>query len=543
MSLTGRIKLYLIIVALVPPLLIMSVIYFQTIKSAEAASRHEVINNLSKYAGFRQTLEEELTGGIERLVYSASFKRNMAEFHSGKSATISFDPKSFGLSFAELLSPELIVLASYHRPGLVGEIIQPGLSTLNPEIDAIFESAEYDVAGGHVSLTKLKKLDNDNYLYTGIYLDQARRTALSHLMEAKVLAQFDTDSLSAYEGMEQGGIYDDNTSYRVLLMGSAKKGFAIAAVFIKSGDDSAFFALLGMTGLVAFFSVAVSIGMGIYITSRAEREIDNLVRATSRVAAGDFDAPVMAYEEGPFSQLADSFTDMTIKLKVLQKQLSTTERIAAWQIVGRKIAHEIKNPLTPIAISADDLRKSYKEKLPDFDRTLEETTATIKKEVKRMNQLLDQFVSFARMKAPDVRQTDIGTLVENISSLYRHEINNGRLVFAEGATSGRATFDPESMQQVLINLIKNGLEAGKDSVVTVAVGTDKDLLTLRIEDNGPGFTDEKLQNSFDPYVSTKDGGSGLGLVVCHRIVHDHGGTLELYNHSQGGAGVLIRIPA
>jgi nitrogen fixation/metabolism regulation signal transduction histidine kinase len=159
-----------------------------------------------------------------------------------------------------------------------------------------------------------------------------------------------------------------------------------------------------------------------------------------------------------------------------------------------------------------------------------------------MTKLLDQFVSFARMSAPVIRAVEADTFLREVTALYRREIDSGGLTVVNTCRRNKFRLDPEAFKQVLINLIKNGLEATDDAVVTLTMSDEEDALNLRVEDSGPGFTEEKLQNSFEPYVSTKKGGSGLGLVICHRIVHDHGGTMELYNRREGGGGVRIRLP-
>ena len=176
-----------------------------------------------------------------------------------------------------------------------------------------------------------------------------------------------------------------------------------------------------------------------YITGRAKREIDNLITATSRIAEGDYHTPVMAYEEGEFSQLADSFSDMTAKLKDTRSRLATTEKIAAWKAIGQKIAHELKNPLTPIEISADDLRRSYHEKRDDFGVILDETTATIKKEVRRMTTLIDEFAGFARMGTPKTTTVKIESIGDGVISLYSHEIEAGRLSIENRTKTERDT--------------------------------------------------------------------------------------------------------
>jgi nitrogen fixation/metabolism regulation signal transduction histidine kinase len=434
------------------------------------------------------------------------------------------------------------VLATFHRPGLLGEKIQRDFDPERFDTTGCIETVEYDIEGPHAAFTYVRQIDQSMLLYAGRYIDARYRQRLAELLDADVSVYVDVDTPLVYAGMEKGTLYETGGEFQAVLAGTAASDFFLVATFETGAEKPIFLSLLSVTGVVALFSVIAAVALGMFITGRAKREIDNLVQASSRVAAGDFTTPVMAYEEGEFSQLADSFSDMMVKLKGLQKELATAEKIAAWQAMGRKVAHEIKNPLTPIAISVDDLRRSYRERLPQFSNTLEETTATIKSEVNRMTKLLDQFVSFARMSAPVIRAVEADTFLREVTALYRREIDSGGLTVVNTCRRNKFRLDPEAFKQVLINLIKNGLEAADDAVVTLTMSDEEDALNLRVEDSGPGFTEEKLQNSFEPYVSTKKGGSGLGLVICHRIVHDHGGTMELYNRREGGGGVRIRLP-
>jgi two-component system nitrogen regulation sensor histidine kinase NtrY len=293
---------------------------------------------------------------------------------------------------------------------------------------------------------------------------------------------------------------------------------------------------------VALGSVAVAVLLGFYISARSKREMDNLVEAFGKVAAGDMNTTVMAYSEDEFAKLADSFSEMMQKLRDSQTKLATTEKIAAWQAMARKIAHEIKNPLTPIGISAEDLRRSYREKLPGFDQTLDQNTRMIKTEVDRLGKLLSEFVAFARMRAPEMRVAALEQMLGEIKTLYGEAIESGRLVIVNRSEKARVRVDADQIKQVMVNLVKNGLEAGDETTVEVTLEDTDSGIRVTVRDNGPGFSDEVLKREFEPYLSTKKDGSGLGLVICQRIVHDHGGTIAIHNRETGGAEVIIDLP-
>jgi nitrogen fixation/metabolism regulation signal transduction histidine kinase len=206
------------------------------------------------------------------------------------------------------------------------------------------------------------------------------------------------------------------------------------------------------------------------------------------------------------------------------------------------VAHEIKNPLTPISIGIDDLKAAYNETPEKFAQTLDETVRTIKHEVNRMKRLLDQFSAFARMAPPKIIETPVTSILEKTSALYKTSIDNKMLSIITNNLPQKIKCDPEQVEQLLINLIKNGLESSPDSRVELVCDSTPETVTFAIRDTGPGFDAGILANPFEPYVSTKKDGSGLGLVICRRIVHDHGGTIELKNRPEGGAEVIITLP-
>ncbi len=541
MTFSGRIRLSLVAAAVLPTLLIMLVIYFHFERQIALADVRRGDECARKYAVFSRIYQNELVSNAEKLIQSPEFNRALANVQSGRTGRLEVDPRAFDLDFLEIIDSTNTVLATYHRPGLLGQIIEIPEYDIGEDTAGTLEKVEYDLNGVHAAFVHRAPVSNQVAIYTGKYMDESLIAQLSLFLDASIKVYIPPDSYMVRPDVSDA-LYPDEGLWRQVLDGGEYSDFILGASFPGNSARPTFVTLFSLTGLVAIVAVMISVIVGFYITGKAKREVDNLVSATARVAAGNFNTPVMAYEEGEFSELADSFSEMMLKLKQTQKQLATTEKIAAWQTVGRKIAHEIKNPLTPIAISVDDLRRSHSEKLPEFDKVLNETTRTIKSELDRLIKLLDEFVSFARMKAPEIREVKSSQFADEIRALYKADIDSGRVRI--DSKTARATFqmDPEAIKQVLINLIKNGLEASRDSAVSVAISDVDQGIEITVEDTGPGFTKEKLSNSFEPYSSTKEGGSGLGLVICHRIVHDHGGTMELYNKTDKGAGVRIILP-
>lgn len=535
---TGRIRIYLLAAAILPMAVLMLVVWHFGNQQAERWQLQTVRDNLSQFQILWAAWRTGTVRAIDDLVADPDFAAMVRAAADNRSRFLA-DPDCHNLDFCEIVDTNGVVLASWHRPGLIGQPVspdkQPGLS------QTATLSIEYDLRGEHAALVKYLEFGRDVRIYCGRYLPESWLVALPSLIGADSVWRISpTDTVAATTA--PGQVYVANNKWRVRLLGSKEDPFAIVAQFASQPDHVPGQSLLPYAALAGLLSLILAIGMGMIITGKAKREIDNLLRASSRVAGGDFSQPVMAYEEGEFAQLADSMTEMMDRLKKLQRQLVVSEQIAAWQLVGRKVAHEIKNPLTPISIGIDDLHRSYAEGQADFDQILTQTVTTVRSELRRMTTILDQFVGFARMKPPEIRDVALTDLVSLIRRLYKAEHDAGRLLIETKDMPDHWRCDPDTMRQVLVNLIKNGLESEPRAKVTVTVSARQDRLCMVIVDNGPGFPPDRLSRPFEPYQTTKEGGNGLGLVIAYRIVHDHQGTMQLNNLPNRGAEVRIELP-
>ncbi len=230
--------------------------------------------------------------------------------------------------------------------------------------------------------------------------------------------------------------------------------------------------------------------------------------------------------------------------------LVQAQRDSAWGEVARRLAHEIKNPLTPIRLSAERLRHKYLSKMnPEDAGVLDRSTHTIVQQVEAMRDMVQAFSDYARTPDLDLRSVDINKLINEVLDLYRGDAE--RCVFRTELAPGLPTLkiDVGRMRQLLHNLIKNSLEAAtpeKGCVVSIntrmAPGQGQDFLELRIKDNGPGISEAIMGHFFEPYVTTKPKGSGLGLAVVKKIVEEHGGSIWAENPDQDGAEIIINLP-
>ena len=229
--------------------------------------------------------------------------------------------------------------------------------------------------------------------------------------------------------------------------------------------------------------------------------------------------------------------------------LIQAERDAAWGEVARRLAHEIKNPLTPIQLSAERLRHRYLGDMGKEDAEfLDRATRTIVNQVEAMKKMVNAFSEYARAPKISLEPIDLNDVVTEVMDLYSSSDLNTKIVKQLHAGPARIEGDAGRLRQLLHNLVKNGLEAvngNADARIMVATRTVQvngvDYIELSVSDNGPGFAAGVLDNVFEPYISTKPKGSGLGLAIVKKIIEEHGGLITVKNAKSGGALIQIRL--
>ncbi len=221
------------------------------------------------------------------------------------------------------------------------------------------------------------------------------------------------------------------------------------------------------------------------------------------------------------------------------------QRDAAWSEVARRLAHEIKNPLTPIQLSAERIKHKLEAKLNKDDTdVLNKAVATIVNQVDAMKTMVNEFSEYARAPKLNLELTNINKFIKEISYLFE---NSGIKISTKLSKDlPEIKVDVNMMRQVLINLIQNAQDAmtnnTKKPIIQINTNKMKNYITLSIEDNGPGFTMDILKKAFEPYVTTKSHGTGLGLAIVKKIIEEHDGLITIENVKSGGAIINIQLP-
>ena len=361
------------------------------------------------------------------------------------------------------------------------------------------------------SLIKLESFD-DRYLYVIKYLD-------------KKISQYLIDSEEAV-----------NFYYTVL---NKQTGIKISFVFI----------YLVIVSLLLFLSISIAIRF----SSRFFRSINNLIIASSNIGKGNLNIKVPELKaDKDMEVLNRNFNLMINQLKTQQKKLIINERHEAWESLARKLAHEIKNPLTPIQLTIDKLKNKYSEILEENKK--EEFLINLKvidKQIKQIENLVNEFSDFARMPKPILKENNLVSIIKDSIFLLKELDRSIKINFINNFDKILFTSDNEQLNRVFLNLIKNSIESIQEKKlnninfvgkIDIEINDNDDYIDFTVNDNGVGFGGLKnnINDILNPYFTTKTKGTGLGLAIVNKILNDHNGTINFYANDNG-AKIEIRF--
>ena len=305
-----------------------------------------------------------------------------------------------------------------------------------------------------------------------------------------------------------------------------------------------------IVSLLLFLAITIAIRF----SSRFFISINNLISASEEIGKGNLNMKVPELKaDREMEILNKNFNAMIDRLKSQQEKLLNAERHDAWESVARKLAHEIKNPLTPIQLTIDNLKSKYLDQINENNRDKYNLNLqTILKQIKQIENLVNEFSDFARMPKPVFKINDINEiLLSNINLLDKFD-KNIKISFLNKTSKSKINIncDYEQISRVFFNLIKNSIESIQEKankysdfskIINIEIFDLKEYITINIIDFGNGFPDTNEKNLIKPYYTTKQKGSGLGLSIVNKIINDHNGTIKLSNH-KNGAIVEIKLP-
>lgn len=295
--------------------------------------------------------------------------------------------------------------------------------------------------------------------------------------------------------------------------------------------------LLGAAALIALF---VAIGVALVFAVSVSRPVRALALAAQRVAHGDLTVRLPAGPNDEVGDLMSSFNAMAVDLAGSRERLVRGERQAAWAQVARRLAHDIRNPLTPIQLAIEEVERARSENDPHLGEVIARAGRTIKAEVRTLRELVREFGDFARSPAPRPEPLDVHELLDHAVDLY---VPSSIAVERDYAFQGEPIHaDPDLLTRAFGNLVKNACEAmAGQGTLTLQTRPIEAGVEVAVADSGPGIPQEERERIFTPYFTTKDDGTGLGLAIVRRVVEDHGGTLALAP-SKNGARFVVALP-
>jgi signal transduction histidine kinase len=297
--------------------------------------------------------------------------------------------------------------------------------------------------------------------------------------------------------------------------------------------------------LAAVLFIMLGSGIGYYMAERIADPVNRLMRATRRIARGDLDARVLATSSDELRRLVDAFNQMADDLQRQRGELERTNRLAAWADMARQVAHDIKNPLTPIQLNAEHMRRVHLDQGRPLGGVIDECVANILGQVRLLRQISSEFSSFATSPEPRAVETNLSELVEEVVEPYRSGLAGRVSIETHVAASLPALrIDRTLIGRALTNVIENALHAmpgGGTLTIDAALAPDHKV-QLRVTDTGVGMDAESLAKIFEPYFSTKAIGTGLGLTIAKRNVEANGGTIAVVSAKGSGTSVTMTLP-
>jgi len=300
-----------------------------------------------------------------------------------------------------------------------------------------------------------------------------------------------------------------------------------------------------ITLILIFLAGIISINLSTYVTS----PILSLMNVSNEIKKGNYNVLLEEKNlDSDFNLLYSTFNDMLKKIKDDQIKISLSGRFEAWNIIARKLAHEIKNPLTPIQLSLDRIRDKFVCQVSKDKDQFEQHISLINSQITEINSLLKSFSDFARMPEAVFEVCNISEIIESAINPYRSNYLNINFLIKNNLINQHIRCDRNQIFRLFTNLIKNSVESvieknfkNEKGSIVISILDNSDYIVFEVIDNGVGFDMKNIGNISDPYFTTKSSGSGLGLSIVSKIIHEHHGDIKFFDNELGGAKIIFTI--
>ncbi|HZY10920.1 MAG TPA: ATP-binding protein [Bacteroidota bacterium] len=290
-------------------------------------------------------------------------------------------------------------------------------------------------------------------------------------------------------------------------------------------------------------ALTLSLAIGTLLSKRISSPVKRLKTATQQLASGELNIELTNKPQDELGELEQSFREMAAKLKQSQDQMLRVQRELAWKEMAKQVAHEIKNPLTPMKLSIQQLRQAYKDSVGNFGSILNQVSDTILEQIDALTRIASEFAQYARMPKRSFEQCDVNVILREAKNLFDQK---GNISFSMelDQTTPIVLADREELRRVFINIIRNAVQAidAATGKITLMTRTVEEMVEISISDTGQGIPDEIKDRLFEPSFSTKSDGMGLGLAIVKQIITDIGGIIFFEKAPMRGTTFRIRLP-
>lgn len=408
----------------------------------------------------------------------------------------------------------------------------------------------------HPSLVSLSVEQEDEVIASvdrGKPLDPARENRL------RVELPLDADDAEGAPGLVAVFAAERARFDELETMGQFVNTYKQVASRRREDEKSYIYALALLLGI----TILAAVGVGSMFARGVTQRIDELAEATQRVAMGDLSVRVSERGSDEITDFARAFNKMLAEVESSRARIEYLQRIGAWQEMARRLAHEIKNPLTPIQLAVQEIHRRYPGDDPEYAKLLDTTLEIVEDEVGTLRRLVSEFSNFARLPQAELEEADLAEFLRGQRQRYSLGDDDARdgdresmleleagvaITFEIPSAAARVYLDHQMFRRVLINLVRNAVQAVHEStrrpgMIRVGLERSGDYWEVRVDDNGPGLDEALAAAIFDPYVTGKRDGTGLGLAIVKKIVIEHGGTVAASHGPMGGARFTVRLPA
>ncbi|NBV13608.1 MAG: HAMP domain-containing protein, partial [Sphingobacteriia bacterium] len=331
----------------------------------------------------------------------------------------------------------------------------------------------------------------------------------------------------------------------ILLFGADQKPLACLNIPYLSQQeilDTRIRDFLSVLGYIYLVVLLILGGLSLVFSRYMTRPLTLLRQRLDATILGGENKPLEVKTQDEIGTIAKSYNQMLVKLRASEAQLGQTQREMAWREMARQVAHEIKNPLTPMKLSLQHLLRAWKDQHPQREEILNSVTTSVLLQIDSLATIATAFSTFATLPQPQIKLFDVKELLQQTADLYQ-QAPEGAVILELPEHPIIMKADPEQIGRVLQNLVKNGLQSlNEHGIVKLSLSEIPSGILIIVEDNGSGIPDEIRPHIFEPNFSTKTSGMGLGLALVRRIVEGSGGTIRFESEIENGTRFYLEFP-